>query len=123
MPNLEIENEGLTISLGFWGGMYWPSRKVTISKDNFRDVYVDNKMPSCVLCRSPVVNLPGFICMGVFYTNGFSEKSELWWFTRKHKAFLNLVLEHGSHGKIVLGMSEEKANEWFRRINDLRAIE
>ena len=50
---------------------------------------------------------------------GYSEKSELWWFTRRHKAFLTLVLEQGSHGKIVLGMSKEQAEQWLCRINDL----
>ena len=123
MPSLEIQDDCLTISLGFWGGMYWPSRKVTISRENLKDVYVDEKMPSCILCRKPVANLPGFLCLGVFYTNGLSQKSELWWFARKHKVFLNLVLEHGSHGKIVLGMSKENASEWFCKINELRDIE
>ena len=119
MPGLGIKDDCLTISLGFWGGMFWPSRKVTISKDNLKDVYVDKKMPSCILCRKPVANLPGLLSLGVFYTNGYSEKSKLWWFTRKHKSFLNLVLEQGSHGKIVLGMSKEQAAQWFCKIKDL----
>ena len=99
--------------------MYWPSRKMTISKENLKDVYVDHKRPSCILCRKPVANLPGFLCFGVFYTNGYSQKSELWWFTRKHKSFLNLVLEHGSHEKIVLGMTQEQAKEWHYKIDEL----
>ena len=119
MPSLEIKDDYLTISLGFWGGMFWPSRKVTISKDNLKEVYVDNKMPSCLLCRKPVANLPGLLSLGVFYPEGYSQKSELWWFTKRHKSFLNLVLEQGSHGKIVLGMSQEQAEEWFCKINDL----
>ena len=119
MPRLEIKDDYLTISLGWWGGIYWPSRKTTIPKDNLKDVYVDSKMPSCLLCRKPVANLPGFACLGVFYPNGYSQKSDLWWFTRKHKAFLNLVLEHGSHKRIVLGMSQEQADNWFHKINDL----
>ena len=123
MPGLEIKDDCLTISLGFWGGMYWPSRKVTISKNNLKDVYIDSKMPSCILCRKPVANLPGLLCIGVFYTNGYSEKTELWWFTRKNKAFLNLVLEQGSHGKIVLGMSQKQAEEWLCRINALKGTE
>ncbi len=76
-------------------------------------------MPSCLLCRKPVANLPGFLCLGVFYPNGYSQKSELWWFTRKHKAFLNMVIELGSHKRIVLGMSQEQADNWFHKINDL----
>ena len=119
MPGLEIKDDCLIISLGWWGGMYWPSRKVTISGENLKNVYVDNKMPSCILCRAPVANLPGLLCLGVFYTNGYSQKSELWWFTRKHKSFLNLVLEHGSHKKIVLGMSKDQADEWLNKIKDL----
>jgi hypothetical protein len=119
MPRLEIIDDCFTISLGFWGGMYWPSRKVTFSKNNLKDVYVDNKMPSCILCRKPVANLPGLLCLGVFYTNGYSEKSELWWFTRKHNAFLNIVLDQGSHGKIILGMSKKQAEEWLCKINNL----
>ena len=120
MPVLEMTDECLAISLGFWGGMFWPRRKVTVSKNNLKDVYIDNKMPSCIVCRTPVANLPGLLCLGVFYPNGYSEKSELWWFTRKHKAFLNLVLEQGSHGKIVLGMTQKKADEWLCKLNDLR---
>ncbi len=119
MPDLEIKDECLTISLGFWGGMYWPSRKVTISKENLKDVYIDSKMPSCLLCRKPVANLPGLLCLGVFYTDGYSQKNELWWCARKHKTFLNLVLEHGSHKKIVLGMSEDQADEWLCKIKNL----
>ena len=120
MPNLEIKGNQLIISLGFWGGMFWPSREVAISKNNLKDMYIDNKMPSCILCRKPVANLPGLLCIGVFYTNGYSQKSELWWFARKHKAFLNLTLEQGSHGKVVLGMTQEQADEWLGKLNEMK---
>ena len=122
MPSLEIKDDYLTISLGVGGGMFWPSRKVTISKDNLKEVYVDNKMPSCLLCRKPVANLPGLLSLGVFYPEGYSQKSELWWFTKRHKSFLNLVLEHGSHKKIILGMTQEQAKEWCPKINEIRQI-
>ncbi len=119
MPTLEIKNDCLTISLGWFAGMYWPSRKITISRDTLEKVYIDNKRPFCLLCRKPVANLLSLLSMGVFYPNGYSQKSELWWFTYKHKALLNIVLKHGSHEKIVLGMGQEQAAKWLEKINDL----
>ncbi len=119
MPNLEIKDNCLVITLGWFAGMFWPSRMISISKEDIERVYIDPKKPSCLICRKPVANLPG-IGIGVFYPNGYSKKSELWWFSYKHKVCLNIVLKHGSHAKIVLGMTPEQAAEWLSKINDLQ---
>lgn len=69
-----------------------------------------------MLCRKPVANLPGLLCIGTFYPNGYSNKSELWWCTKRHKAFLNLILEHGSHEKIVIGTRCQNAEQLLEKI-------
>ena len=77
-------------------------------------------MPWSMLCRSkPVANIPGLSCKGVFYPKGSLKESQLWCFTRKHKAFLTLALEHGSYKGIVLGMSKEQAAEWSCKLSDV----
>ena len=117
MLALELKDKTLHIKLKWWERLFWPTKELEIPLANIESVTVENKMPWSIICKKiPIANIPGIICMGVFYPEGL-KKSQLWCFTRMHKYFINLTLKQGDYKKIVLGMSQIESEKWFNKIN------
>jgi hypothetical protein len=118
MLALELKDKTLHIKLKWWERFFWPTKKLEIPLTNIENITIENKMPRSILCKKPVANIPGIICIGIFYPKGLLKKGQLWCFTRKNKYFVSFTLHQYDYEKIVLGISQQESDKWSGKIKE-----
>ena len=115
---LTLTDSVLSLKPNWFERLMWGRKEFALSFDYIESAFFGTAKPTTLLCRkNRVANIPGVLCVGLFYPNGLKNK-ELWSFSYRHKGILKITMKQGEIFQYVLGMDHDEGQRWCQKILD-----